>query len=357
MKKLLTALSVIFFLAGCMMIGVLLLNSSEQGVWNEPVYESEMKLSAYRKIYRSLNDYKKFTFLFPEMFFLSSDEISEVAEDVYMNSPALMAYSGGNYAAGFLSFDYLTDQETLRKRKREMFEIVAQVTDQIKREMKTDYNKIQAVHDFMIDHVQYDNFLSERSEEFYESAHDAYGAIVQGIAVCDGYAKGVKLLLDELGVDSLLVYGTAREINHAWNMVKLEGEYYHVDTTWDDPDLKHIFDEKLYIYFGLNDEMISKNHTWDSKKYPVCNATKFNYYHYHQRISRSMEELTEQLASSLNSGKRTVSVLLNMSATSENLLQSAILNAIRSSGTSITKYTYVFDDDISCLTVGFIEKK
>lgn len=357
MKKILLSLSIVLFLFGCILLGFVFF--TESGITNplEPVYNSEIKSSAYKKIHRAINDYKKFTVLFPEFLFLNSEEISDLAEDVYMNSPALMGYTGASYSLGMLFFDYSVDRKILQERKVEMMSKVESIAASIKGKANSVYDRTRLVHDYLIDNVTYDNFLTERSEGVYESAHDAYGALMNGIAVCDGYAKALKLLLDQMEISSLLVYGTARDINHSWNLVKFENEYYHVDATWDDPDLKHVFEEKLYIYFGLNDEMISKNHTWDRNNYPVCNATKYNFYHYVERISTSFDQLISQLSSSLNSGKRTVSVLLKIAFPDESSIQSAIASAIKKSGISISEYTYVFDEDISCLTVAFTEKK
>lgn len=356
MKKLLVFLSFILFLVGCVLLGFVFFSDTVVTNPHERVYDSTMKNSAYKKIHHAINDYEKFTFLFPEFLFLSSEEISDLADDVYMNSPGLMAYTGATYSVGILFFDYSVDRKTLRQRKGEMMSKVQEIVLSIKNKATSPYERTRLAHDYLIDNVTYDNFLADRGEEFYESAHDAYGALVNGIAVCDGYAKSLKLILDQMQIPSLLVYGTAREINHSWNMVKFENEFYHVDATWDDPDLKHVFDEKLYIYFGLNDEMISKNHIWDRRHYPTCNATKYNYYHYVDRICESVDEVIEQLSSSLNSGKRTVSILLQMETPDEASIQSAVSTAIKKSGISIDRYTYVFDEDISCLTVGFIEK-
>lgn len=359
MKKILVLLSIILFLTSCILLGSILFTDSTITDPLEPVYESDIKSSAYKKIHRAINDYNKFAILFPEFLFLSNDEISDLSEDVYLNSPALMGYKGASYSLGILFFDYSVDRKTLQERKDEMMRKVQSIVSSIKNKANSVYDRTRLAHDYLIDNVTYDNFLVERaekSEEFYESAHDAYGALMNGIAVCDGYAKALKLLLDQMEIQSLLVYGTARDINHSWNMVKLENAYYHVDVTWDDPDLKHIFDEKLYIYFGLNDEMISKNHVWDRNNYPICNATKYNFYHYVERISTSFDQLTGQLSSSLNSGKRMVSVLLKIASPNESSIRSAISTAIKKSGIAISEYTYVFDEDISCLTVGFIEK-
>lgn len=65
------------------------------------------------------------------------------------------------------------------------------------------------------------------------ASHQMYGALVNRVAVCDGYARAYKYLLAQVGIDSSLV--RSEKLNHAWNILNLGGRYYHVDVTWDDP--------------------------------------------------------------------------------------------------------------------------
>ena len=55
------------------------------------------------------------------------------------------------------------------------------------------------------------------------------------MAVCQGYAETMKLFLDALGIENKLVYGTGGGISHVWNLLCLDGDWYHMDVTWDDP--------------------------------------------------------------------------------------------------------------------------
>lgn len=89
-----------------------------------------------------------------------------------------------------------------------------------------DYDKALALHDYLVRSCRYD-------EEAPAAAHTAYGALVQGAAVCDGYARAYAALLERAGVACLVVGSTA--MDHVWNLVQLDGAWYHVDVTWDDP--------------------------------------------------------------------------------------------------------------------------
>ncbi len=108
------------------------------------------------------------------------------------------------------------------------------------------YNELVA-HDYYCgdyDLIYDDSCTSE--DDYFDYSHTAYGAIVDGLAVCDGYSAGFSLIMERLGIPSMIVTGEAGEPwntgGHAWNMVQLDGNWYEVDTTWDDFDGKAIHD-------------------------------------------------------------------------------------------------------------------
>ncbi|MDE7130743.1 MAG: InlB B-repeat-containing protein [Lachnospiraceae bacterium] len=96
----------------------------------------------------------------------------------------------------------------------------------------SDLEKAAALHDWLAVNVEYDydNYLAGAVPA---SSFNAYGTLVDGVSVCQGYALAYKYLLGKLGIECYMV--SSKGMNHAWNMVKLDGEYYHVDVTWDDP--------------------------------------------------------------------------------------------------------------------------
>lgn len=87
-------------------------------------------------------------------------------------------------------------------------------------------DKVAAVHDWLVRNVAYDE--SDRL-----ASHTAYGLFANGTAVCEGYSQAFKLAMDELGVPCTIV--RSEDMAHQWNMVCLDGTWYHVDVTWDDP--------------------------------------------------------------------------------------------------------------------------
>ena len=120
--------------------------------------------------------------------------------------------------------------------------------------------KERALHDALVNAVQYDSAAVNNAQSHPES-FTAYGALVNGKAVCDGYAKAMKLLLDQAGVRSIYVSGTAVSESgsaaHAWDMAQVNGKWYYLDPTFDDP-----------VFYNSNGQQIDKS---------VVDHTYFNY--------------------------------------------------------------------------------
>ncbi|MDA1800472.1 S-layer homology domain-containing protein [Bacillus cereus group sp. BY6-1LC] len=128
-----------------------------------------------------------------------------------------------------------------------------------------DHEKVKAIHDYIVKHVSYDTSYK---------AYTAYEALVNRSAVCQGYALLTYQLLKEAGIENHFVTGTGDGQPHAWNLVKIENKWYHLDTTFDDP----VPDEQgrvTYSYFNLSDEQIARNHEWNRSDYPQATT---NYY-------------------------------------------------------------------------------
>lgn len=116
-------------------------------------------------------------------------------------------------------------------------------------------------------------------------AHDAYGALVEGKAVCEGYARALQYLLYQTGIQCLIAEGsgtnpsTGKSEPHAWNVVRIGGQFYHVDATWNDTDDGDM--PVMYAYFNLPANEMSFDHTVRTKDcypLPACTATAANYH-------------------------------------------------------------------------------
>ena len=143
--------------------------------------------------------------------------------DLYtVNTQAGFSYTASNnYIQTYTNIQYYKDLDTVGfnmgvNRAMELINENASYTDM---------QKAIILHDYLAIQVEYDTTASNR--------YSAFGALRDGKAVCQGYALAYKYLLNKAGIECHIV--TSKTLNHAWNIVKLNGKYYHVDVTWDDP--------------------------------------------------------------------------------------------------------------------------
>ncbi|MBP3435199.1 MAG: hypothetical protein J6K62_02580 [Clostridia bacterium] len=141
---------------------------------------------------------------------------------------------------------------------------------------QTEYDRELILHDALADRVKYVDGTN---------AHNLYGALVEGKAVCEGYARAFQYLLYQAGMQCLFVEGTSvrpgssKGEAHAWNVVKINGKYYHTDVTWDDQS-DSLF-SVIHAFFDLNDAFIKEGHTISADNpYPIpsCNSTNDSYF-------------------------------------------------------------------------------
>ena len=104
---------------------------------------------------------------------------------------------------------------------------------------------VLSVHDYFVSHYRYDE-----SYTFYEG----YDLLVGETAVCEGYARAYMDVLKRAGLE--VIYASSESMNHAWNLVKIGNEWYHVDVTWDDPT-SDCYGKVRHHHFLLDDETIS----------------------------------------------------------------------------------------------------
>ena len=113
----------------------------------------------------------------------------------------------------------------------------------------------RAIHDFVVENVRYDKLEKPYS-------HEVIGPLTNGVGVCEGMAKTVKLLCDGLGLPCMIAVSDRDRANgerylHAWNIVQLGGQCYHLDATFDNSLSKY---GTRYDYFNLDDTKIFRDH-------------------------------------------------------------------------------------------------
>ncbi len=204
------------------------------------------------------------------------------------------SYSSDEYYGTTLALSYTVTSDELSTKQSELNSVVDKVVSSAP--SGTDYEVEKYVNDYLVDNCTYDDDASAKmdSGEYQGEAHNAYGALVEKMAVCDGYSQAFKLICNKLGIDCVTVSGYVDgDGAHAWNAIKLDGKWSFVDVTWDDSTNNE--SKFNYLYFNETTELISKDHKiaelftevndseYDDSKYiyntfvPECTDTTYNY--------------------------------------------------------------------------------
>lgn len=206
---------------------------------------------------------------------LTSDQVFDIRDRVIQDHPEIfyLDYEETTYwLNGKLELGYIDSKEKIIE-KRQKIELKSNyILSKIIEPEMTEYQKELAIHDYIVLNTRYDNENYEKNT-IPISSYNVDGVLLEGVGVCEGYALTFKMLLEKVGIESVVVL--APQINHAWNIVKIDGEHYHVDVTWNDPVLDRQ-GRVLYTYFNLSDrKMLQGQHRWDQNKYPACTSEKY----------------------------------------------------------------------------------
>lgn len=208
-------------------------------------------------------------------------------------------------------YDY--DAETTEAKRKEVEEKVTRITDEIIKDGMSELEKEIAINQYLCDNARYDDGALENAAEHdfqyvddsYNDSFTAYGVLVNQIGVCASYSAGFKLLADAAGLDSIVVTGYLEgNLPHAWNKVRLDGQWNIVDSTNNDNDmiqnaLFNLSDSAAYSILAEDDRFVLDGNVYDyeapsdEKEYYCINDNYF-----------SMDQITDILAEKLNSEGR-----------------------------------------------------
>lgn len=161
--------------------------------------------------------------------------------------------------------NYLQDnfqtRESIEKAQKYINNIIQNIIKQTQNDDRV--HKVKKVHDWLIDAIEYD------ASETNINKYNIYGAMHDRKAVCEGYARTFKYVMEKLQVPCVLIAGTAKSSQgtteaHAWNYVQIEEQWYAVDLTWDDPVITgngSLTNTERYKFFLKGSEEFLKDHT------------------------------------------------------------------------------------------------
>ena len=230
---------------------------------------------------------------------LDEESVDHIFQCVMLDHPEFFYVEGYTYTQTTrrdkllsISFSgtYQGDPETVKEKWERIQERVTDILAGVPAGTD-DYGKIKYVYETLITITEYDLEASDNQ--------NIYSVFVGGTSVCQGYAKATQYLLQKLGVECTLVQGSVQGgAKHGWNLVKADGEYYYVDTTWGDSSYQPIADEEMgrmpqinYDYLCVTTQEMEKTHVLENCiELPLCTATKDNYYVREGFFYQSMDE-------------------------------------------------------------------
>ena len=234
---------------------------------------------------------------------LSRKELSDIYFMIRMDFPEIfytVTFSYKYYAdSTFVEMTpkYLFSKDKIKEHRKALESRVKKLARQA--ENMNEKEKELYIHDFMVKNVKYDKLKKEYS-------HEIIGALGNGVAVCEGIAKAVKILCDELKIWCIIALSEANpekgiKYRHAWNIVRIEGQYYHLDVTFDNTLSRD--DVIRYDYVNLSDQQIFRDHEPVIWHVPVCSDNDHFYYKEKKISWTTLEEITKRSKQAVKKGK------------------------------------------------------
>lgn len=251
-------------------------------------------------------------------------------------------YMKGEELVGLdFSPNYTMEEETRREVQQQIDEIVEQWLGGISIN-DTDYDKVKYVYEMLSTNTEY--------TEGAKNSQNIISVFLNRQTVCQGYACAVQYLLEQLGIEAVIVSGTALGDSHAWNLLKMDGDYYYMDVTWGrgkyagEDGTEHFFID--YKYMAMTTDEMQLNHIPDGElQLPQCNAVQNNYY---RKEEKFMEAWNPEQIGNMMSQAWWEQNMLTLHFADEALYQQAVSYFIDEGGFAeycrgITEMNYMID--------------
>ena len=223
-------------------------------------------------------------------------QLAEVYLRLKLDEPLLFYVTGDRYrwmpGAAHLELlpEYLFDKSKIRTHQQAVEARLSRLTRPL--QGKPELEQELAIHDFILEQVRYDKLKKPYS-------HEILGPLTQGVGVCEGIAKTVKALCDRLGLWCIVALSEAApergiRYRHTWNVLRIGGQYYHLDATFDNSLQRGV---KRYDYCNLDDSRCFRDH--ESLVFPIPACTDGRAFYYRNVSFTKPEELEKRLAQAL----------------------------------------------------------
>lgn len=250
---------------------------------------------AEQSAYRAMLD--GFEMISPEFPVLRLDgrDLSELFFRLRLDHPSVFYVEGFRYRyAEHSDYVQLIPQYMFEKKKiKEMKQALEARMNRLIQPARnlSPEGKEQYIHDFICTNVTYDKLKKQYS-------HEIIGPLQQGVGVCEGIAKTVKILCDRLGLECIIAISQANpekgvRYRHAWNVVKLKNTWYHLDATFDNSLGR--YGQKRFDYYNLDDRMMFRDHEPLVYQIPQCTDGTHFYYKENRLSLTKMEDVAGRM--------------------------------------------------------------
>ncbi|MEE0275981.1 MAG: transglutaminase domain-containing protein [Oscillospiraceae bacterium] len=250
---------------------------------------------------------------------ISTEDYVKVLETVRCEQ-LMLFYLQNRYAGDFDSTVQTYEMNFSYKYSIKEVNIMLMETEKAAKEIMTltdpsmsDYEKLKIFHDYLV--------LNVESSTDDPTADSIYGALVNKKALCEGYAKAFSYLCNLAGIENMIVTGYT-DVDHMWNMVKLEGKWYHIDVGWDKPSAalsERYPDMVLYQYFLSEDSIMENNRIISNMLCdpPVADSSDMYYFNVENKYAETYDQALEIIEQScrrcIDSGEKYFMIKLDSS--------------------------------------------
>ena len=156
----------------------------------------------------------------------------------------------------------------LNDKDKETLKLASDVLKEIITDDMSDYDKEKAVYDWLVKNIGQDKGLLTVIPSSGKDSDNPYGVLKYHDAVCVGYATTFRMFMQMMDIECMVVHNT--EMYHSWDLVKLDGKWYHTDVYTD-------AETGNYANFNMNDDIASISHDWNTDFFPAADGSKYCY--------------------------------------------------------------------------------
>lgn len=208
-----------------------------------------------------------------------------IAEEYYIRSttPISDAYTSGDVSA-------------LDDRQKEVLKMAETVIKEVVEDDMTPYEKEEAIYRWLTSELKSETGMLTVIPDSGEDSDNPYGVLKYHTAVCVGYATTFRMFMHMLGIECMVVHDTS--LTHSWDLVKLDGDWYHVDCYFDS-------DQSNYRHFNLSDAIMIEDHDWDRAFFPKAEGYKYNAAAQNAETVKSVYDIPAFVKAKLDDGEAT----------------------------------------------------